>query len=178
MRPELQSKFIQQLNRKNIDAGFTLIELLVTIVIIGIFSAIAIPNLLSQDVKAKQTEAKQNVALINKTQNSYRSEKSSFASSFDDLAIGTVSGGVTSSTTNYTYAITGAVETANVIASPRDSSLKGFSGGISRFSNTANMSVTATVLCQNLAAGSLAVAPTNPGGTAPTCTGATTTLSL
>ena len=45
-----------------ISKGFTLVELMVVIVIVGILSAIALPNFLRQTDKAKATEAKQNIA--------------------------------------------------------------------------------------------------------------------
>ena len=48
------------LNRKKgrnaLEKGFTLVELMIVIVIVGILSAIALPNFLSQTAKAKITE--------------------------------------------------------------------------------------------------------------------------
>jgi type IV pilus assembly protein PilA len=183
MRTELKSKFIQHLNRKQQDEAFTLIELLAVIIIIGILSAIAIPNFLNQDVKAKQSEAKQNIVLINKTQNSFRAENNTFATSFSVLAIGSITDNVgvgSGSTTNYTYSLTGATETASILAAPNDTALKGYSGRSSRFVNNANQSVIGTIVCQNITVGTTipVVVPIDNVGSAPTCAATTTSLSF
>jgi type IV pilus assembly protein PilA len=178
MRTELKSKFIQHLNRKRDNEGFTLVELLVVIIIIGILGAIALPSFLNQDVKAKQTEAKQNIALINKSQNAYRAEKKTFADSFDDLAIGSISGGASGITINYTYAITGTTDSATVTATTRDTALKGYAGANTRYTNGANQSVIGTVICQAATPGS--AVPTAPtiGAATPTCASGQVTLSI
>jgi len=53
---------LAMLNRKKgrnaLERGFTLVELMIVIVIVGILSAVALPNFLSQTSKAKATEAK------------------------------------------------------------------------------------------------------------------------
>lgn len=178
MRTEFQAKFVQHLNNHKRDAkGFTLIELLVVIIITSILAAIALPNFLNQDVKAKQTEAKQNIALVNKTQNSFRAENSSFASSFDVLGIGSVTGSATGQTSTYNYTIAGATDTATIIASPKDAALKAFSGASTRYSNNASQSVIGNVLCEMIVTGVTATEPTTTG-TTPTCTSTQKTLSL
>jgi type IV pilus assembly protein PilA len=66
---DLRSRLLLHLSARRrrsnpLSAGFTLVELMIVIVIVGILSAIAIPNFLAQTEKAKATEAKTTIAAI------------------------------------------------------------------------------------------------------------------
>lgn len=101
IKPELQAKFLQHLNnRKNkAEEGFTLIELLVVVIIIGVLAAIALPSLLGQVNKAKQSEGKNNIGAINRAQQAYFLEYQAFNTDLTQLGIG-----IKTQSDNYKYA--------------------------------------------------------------------------
>ncbi|MFP4168032.1 MAG: type IV pilin protein [Desulfonatronovibrionaceae bacterium] len=65
--------------------GFTLIELMIVVAIIGILAAIAIPNYMNYQCKAKQSEAKTNLGSIRTSQEAFRAEHDSFTTDLGDI---------------------------------------------------------------------------------------------
>ena len=72
------AKLLQTLNNKKGEKGFTLIELLVVVIIIGVLAAVALPNLLGQVGKARESEAKTALGALNRGQQAYHLEASQF----------------------------------------------------------------------------------------------------
>ena len=60
--------------------GFTLIELMIVVAIIGILAAIAIPNFLRFQLKAKSSEGKTNIAAIRTAEESFFAEFNRYVS--------------------------------------------------------------------------------------------------
>lgn len=155
MKTEFKTKFLQHLIQKKEDKGFTLIELLVVIIIIGILSAIALPSFLNQANKAKQSEAKQYVGSMNRAQQAFYLEKNGFTSTLGALGLG-----ISTQTTNYAYAISGAagagiasITSATVVtnvASPQGAALKSYIGGAAIGTVAASSEATTiAVLCES-----------------------------
>ncbi len=175
MRPELQAKLLQHMNKKKGDKGFTLVELLVVIVIIGILTAIALPSFLNQTAKAKQAEAKQKVSSILKTQQSHRTENATFATNVLDLALGNLDGANTAPI--YSYAITtvgDASTSTGATAKSNDVSVKSYSGRVDvvdvlASNGTTKNKVWNSVICEANTPGTTTMNP--PGGVTSTdCT--------
>jgi type IV pilus assembly protein PilA len=151
MKTELKAKFIQYLNQRKNEHGFTLVELLVVIIVIGILAAVSLPNFLNQSAKAKQTEAKQIISTINRSQTTYRTENDRFATSFNLLSTGILVGDLSFTTVSYTYVLTASQDTTSITATPgSDSSLKSYLGTTIRFFNAQSVSVSANIVCESL----------------------------
>lgn len=67
--------------------GFTLIELLVVIIIVGILTAIVVPNILIQGSRARETEATTLLGSINRSQQTYRYQNGYFSNDISSLEV-------------------------------------------------------------------------------------------
>ena len=83
MNSVFTAKLLQNLRNKKDNKGFTLIELLVVVIIIGVLAAVALPNLLSQVGKARESEAKTAVGSINRAQQAFHFERQAFSAGTD-----------------------------------------------------------------------------------------------
>jgi type IV pilus assembly protein PilA len=87
-------------NRNALEKGFTLVELMIVIVIVGILSAVALPNFLNQTLKAKASEARSdNASIIKNTAAEYQDGG---ARLIEELALGSAALG----NSPYTFAST------------------------------------------------------------------------
>lgn len=66
--------------------GFTLIELMIVVAIIGLLAAIAFPNFLNYQCKARQSEAKYSLGIILTSQESYLAEYDMYASTLGSIS--------------------------------------------------------------------------------------------
>jgi len=85
--------------RTSSEKGFTLIELMIVVAIIGILAAIAIPNFMNYQCKAKQSEAKVNLGNIRTAEEAYYAEYDNYTTSLTDIGFDT------KGTAKYVYTI-------------------------------------------------------------------------
>ncbi|MEH2281865.1 MAG: type IV pilin-like G/H family protein [Nostoc sp.] len=185
MKTELKAKFIQHiLAKKKGDEGFTLIELLVVIIIIGILSAIALPSFLNQANKAKQSEAKTYTGSMNRAQQAYYLENTTFTTSIGALGLG-----IATQTINYSYSAlapdaSSVLNQAKVISGNFKAPLKAYIGSVAITTQGATSEATTiAVLCESKdamvttgAVNADAITTTSYSSAQPTC--ASTYVSL
>ena len=105
--------------------GFTLIELMIVVAIIGILAAIAIPNFLSYQAKARQSEAKTNLGGVYVSETAFFGEQGEYGN-FSQIGytLGSVSNAACA-VCRYTYRIATSSSTTAIGAAATATTITG-----------------------------------------------------
>ena len=123
----IKSKLLHTLATRSAQAkadaknGFTLIELLVVVAIVGILSAVALPQFFGQTKKAAPTEGTQQASAIAKQASAYYLENGGVASGDTHTSCSAYAGAIKTDNTKFTYGCSGTKDAFKVIATGKDS---------------------------------------------------------
>ncbi len=169
MNAQFKAKLIQYLSNKKKVQGFTLIELLVVVIIVGILAAVALPNLLGQVGKARETEGKNGVGTINRAQQAYHFERQEFTPAIaDGTAMGALGNqdnllGITVTSDYYTFAVQ---DGTNLFVTSTATASDGSNDGVRAYSGATQFGagVYNVIICQTDAINATPTVP-NAGAT-------------
>lgn len=139
--------------------GFTLIELMVVVAIIGILSAIAVPNFKKYQAKAKQSEAKIQLAAIYSTEVGAIADFDSYGTCLTDLGYEASPRGYyyVGWTTAYVTAVAARTTCASAASLPPGTPLKSGAAAAAAVGNLYTNTMTATTFTAS-AAGNISAA--------------------
>ena len=166
MNSVFTAKYLQALRNKKGNKGFTLIELLVVVIIIGVLAAVALPNLLAQVGKARETEGKTGVGTITRAQQTRHFETGNFVPVVD-TALETITGNPLSITVDseyFTFTSTNPTDTATDVLTTAGAptAAAAQANGTRAFSSLMafNAGNYASILCQTDVVSETPIAPT------------------
>lgn len=175
MNKVFTARYLHHLNKKkaeNNEKGFTLIELLVVVIIIGVLAAVALPNLLGQVGKARETEAKTTVGAVNRAQQANRMERPTFAGGINLTSSDNLLGVVVPANSIYSYVVAGDASIGTITATATNAADDGVRNYVGAVSFSAG--AFSTLVCQSDTVGGTVSAPTGAG--TGNCPGSTTII--
>ncbi|MGF1588595.1 MAG: type IV pilin protein [Pleurocapsa sp.] len=162
------AKLLQNLNNKKGNKGnkgFTLIELLVVVIIIGVLAAVALPNLLGQVGKARETDAKTTVGAVNRAQQANRIERPTFGNAITLTDPNNLLGVVVPANSVFNYVVAGNAALGTVTANGKDAQndgVRNYAGAVSYAAGAFS-----TIVCQTDTVAAAITAPAD--ATAASC---------
>ena len=132
LQAKLTQDLAKRLSKKTglIQQGFTLVELLIVVVIVGILSAVALPQFFSQTKKAAATEGTQQASSIAKQAAAYYLEQGTLGTV--DKTCATYAGTLNTKNTNFEYECSGS-KTAFVVTATGKSTNDNTNGVVVKF---------------------------------------------